>query len=224
VTKAEYLADPAKYADYATQLSAEKIEALSDTGSVAFIQSSGVNTFFTFAFVGLEAITGLVLAGLLIFLTVEKTIEKKHAKIRERQKAAYLARGEEWVEPEVKAELEEQQMIAEAREIFLEELKAKCEKNPAISFDEEVRKYDEKAEAARIKRENGKKAAAEKEAAQKAKAEAKLQAKLAKMSPEQLKAREEKLAKKAAKDEANWEKERIAGETFYEKMQAELNR
>lgn len=224
VTKAEYLANPSKYAGYTTQLSADKIAALDNCGSVAFVQADGVNTFFIFAFVGLEAITGLVLVALLVFLTVEKTIEKKHEKIRERQKAACLTRGEEWVEPEVKAELEEKQMAVEAREIFIEELKTKCEKNPALNYEEELKKYDDKAEAARIKREAARQKAFEKEETKKAKAENKLQARLAKMTPEQLKAREEKLAKKATKDEADWEKERIAGEAFYEKMQAELNK
>ena len=54
------------------------------------------------------------------------------------------------------------------------------------------------------------------------KAEAKLQAKLAKMTPEQLQRREERLARKAERDEAHWQKERLAGEAFYDKMQIEL--
>ena len=207
-----------------TQLTAAQIAELTDPkATIAFNQSAGVNNFFTFAFVGLEAITGLVLAGLLIFLSVEKTIEKKHAIIIERQKAACLARGEEWVEPEVKADLEEQQMIVEARNIFIEELKAKCEKNPKLDLDAELKKYDDKAEAARIKRENARKAATDKEAAKKAKAEAKLQAKLDKMTPEQLAAREAKLAEKERKFEEHWAKEQAAGQVFYEKMQKELN-
>ena len=222
VTKVEYLADQAQYANYTTQLTAEQIAKLGDKDAVAFIQTAGVNNFFTFAFVGLEAITGLVLAGLLIFLTVEKTIEKKHAKIRERQKAACEARGEEWIEPELKAELEEQQLIVEARNIFVEELKVKCEKNFKLNFDDELKKYDEKAEAARLKREKAKKAAAEKEAAKQAKAEAKLAAKLAKMTPEQLAAREAKLAEKQRKFEEQWAKEEAAGEAYYQKMQNEL--
>lgn len=224
VTKAEYISNQAQYAGYTTQLSAEKIAALEDGGSVAFVQSASVNTFFTFAFVGLEAITGLLLAGLLVFLTVEKTIAKKQAIIKERQKEATLARGEEWIEPEVKAELEEQQMALEARNIFIDELKAKCEKDTSLNYEEELKKYDDKVEAARIKRDNARKASADKEAKKKANAEAKLQAKLAKLTPEQLKAREEKLAKKAAKDEENWQKEKQLGELFYQKMQAELNR
>lgn len=217
ITKAEYTGQTG------TQLSADKIAALTDPkATVAFNQSSAVNTFFTFAFVGLEAITGLVLAGLLIFLSVEKTIEKKHAVIRERQKQTCLARGEEWIEPEVKAELEEKQMAEEARNIFVEELKVKCQKNQKLDFDVELKKYDDKTETARVKRENAKKAAAEKEAAKKAKAEAKLQAKLAKMTPEQLAVREAKLAEKQRKFEERWAKEKAEGQVYYDKTQKEL--
>ena len=207
-----------------TQLTAAQIAELTDPkATIAFNQSAGVNTFFTFAFVGLEAITGLILAGLLIFLTVEKTIEKKHAVIRQRQKEACLARGEEWIEPEVKAELEEQQMALEARNVFIDELKAKCEKNAKLDFDAELKKYDDKVEAARIKKEKAIQKNAEKEATKKAKAEAKLQAKLDKMTPEQLAAREAKLAEKERKFEERWAKEQAAGQAFYEKMQKELN-
>ena len=217
ITKADYIGQEG------TQLTAEQIAELkSAKDAVAFNQSASVNTFFTFAFVGLEAITGLILAGLLIFLTVERTIELKHKKIRERQKEAAEARGETWIEPELKAELEEKQFIAEAREIFIEELKVKCEKDFKIDFDAELKKYDEKAEAARIKRENARKSKIEKEAAKKAKIEEKLQAKLSKMSPEELKAREERLAKKQSRFEEHWAKEKAHGEAYYKKIQKEL--
>ena len=217
ITKAEYTGQ------VGTQLTPDQIAALTDPkATVAFNQSAGVNNFFTFAFVGLEAITGLVLAGLLVFLTVEKTIEKKHKKIRERQKAACEARGEEWIEPEVKVEMEEQQFIVDARNIFIEELKVKCEKNSKLDFDAELKKYDDKADATRIKKENAKKANAEKEAAKKAKVEAKLQEKLSKMTPEQLAAREAKLAEKQRKFEERWAKEEAYGEAYYEKIQKEL--
>ncbi len=223
VTKAEYLENAAKYAGQTTQLSADKIAELGAKDSVAFIQNGNVNTLFTFAFVGLEVISSLLVVGMLIFLVVEKTITKKQVIIRERLKAACEARGEVWIEPEVKAELEEKQMIEEARNIFIEELKVKCEKNAKLDFDAELKKYDDKVEAARIKKENAMQKNAEKEAAKKAKAEAKLQAKLNKMTPEQLAAREAKLAKKAAKEEEQWQKEQAKGQLFYEKMQKELN-
>ena len=217
ITKAEYVGQTG------TQLTAEQIAALTDPkATVAFIQPGGVNGFFTFAFVGLEAITGVVLAGLLVFLTVEKTIEKKHVIIRARQKAACEARGEVWVAPEIKTEQEEAAFIVESRNVFIEELKAKCEKNTKLNYEEELKKYDDKQEALRIKKEEAKKKAEEKERLAKEKREAKLQAKLAKMTPEQLKVREEKLALKEKRYEEHWAKEEARGEAYYQKIQAEL--
>ena len=227
-----YEANPSQFQGL-TQLSTSALEELiakfhlgaaDPSTTVALIQNSGTSSFITFAFVGLEALTGLLMAGLLVFLTVEKTIEKKHVVIRQRQKEACLVRGEEWIEPEVKADLEEQQFVVEAREIFIKELTAKCQKNPKLDFDAEVAKYDAKAEKERVKRENAKAAAAEKEAKAKAKAEAKLQAKLDKMNAQQKQAWEEKRAKKEAKVEQQWAKEQIIGQAYYEKIQASLEK
>lgn len=206
-----------------TQLTPEQISKLTDpNATIAFVQNDGVNNLFIFAFVGLEVITSLLVAGALVFLLVEKTISKKHEIIRARQKVAVEARGETWVDPETKAELEEAEFIKEAREIFIEELKVKCEKKPELNFDEELKKYDDKQEEARVKRESARGKAKEKEEAKKAKQEAKLEAKLAKMTPEQLKAREEKLALKEQRFNEHWEKEKAQGEVFYRKIQKEL--
>lgn len=48
-------------------------------------QTAAVKGAITFGFVGLEAITGIILAVLLIFLNVEKTIDKEQAEIKARQ-------------------------------------------------------------------------------------------------------------------------------------------
>ncbi len=68
--------------------------------TVAAAQPDGVQSVIIFAFVGLEVITGIVLAVLLIFLSVEKTVEYKQADILERRKAQCLAEGSEWIERE----------------------------------------------------------------------------------------------------------------------------
>ena len=222
VIQSEYLTNIGQYAGLTTQKTMEQILALGPTDAVAFVQSNGTNAFITFAFVGLEVITGLACAGILLFVSVEKTVKRKQDVIRERQKALCLANGEEWIEPEVRTQLEEEQFAIEARNIFMEELKVKCEKNPKIDFDTELKKYDDKVEAARIKKENAKKKADDKEAAKKAKEEAKLAKKLAKMTPDQLKKREERLAKHQARDEAFWQKECVKGNAYYQKTQAEL--
>ena len=53
--------------------------------TVAATQNSAVQGAITFAFVGLEVITGIVLVVLLFFLNVEKDIEKKQEEIKNRR-------------------------------------------------------------------------------------------------------------------------------------------
>lgn len=224
-TLGEYLADPAKFAAYTTQLSAAHIATLSDPSTaIAFVQNGAVSNLFVFTFVGFETISGLVLAFLLIFVNLEKTISRKHKVIRERQKEECIARGDEWVEPEIKAVLDEEAFIAESEKYFVEELKEKCNKNKNLNFDEELSKYESKVANERAKKENSRKASEEKELAKKQKAEEKLNSKLARLTPEQLKKREDRLALKAKKDEKFWAKEEQKGEIYYQKIQSELNK
>lgn len=56
--------------------------------TVAAAQPDAVRGVITFGFVGLEVFTGVILAVLLIFLNVEKGIEKKQAEIRAREERA----------------------------------------------------------------------------------------------------------------------------------------
>ena len=53
--------------------------------TVAAAQSDTVKGVMTFGFVGLEVFTGVILAVLLVFLNVEKGIEKKQAEIKARE-------------------------------------------------------------------------------------------------------------------------------------------
>ena len=50
-------------------------------------QTAAVKSVITFGFVGLESITGLVLAVLLVFLNVEKVIDKEQAEIKARNRS-----------------------------------------------------------------------------------------------------------------------------------------
>lgn len=56
-------------------------------GNFVAVQSQAVQNMITFGFVGLEAITGVILAVLLIFLNVEKDVDKKQAEIKARREA-----------------------------------------------------------------------------------------------------------------------------------------
>ncbi|MGN0424051.1 MAG: MFS transporter, partial [Acetatifactor sp.] len=56
-----------------------------DGVTVAAAQTEAVKNVITFGFVGLEVFTGVILAVLLIFLNVEKDIDKKQAEIKARR-------------------------------------------------------------------------------------------------------------------------------------------
>lgn len=189
--------------------------------TVAFTQPDAVKNVITFAFVGLEMITGMVLAGLLIFLSVEKTISRKQDMIRERQKAACEAKGEEWMAPEIQAEIDEKNFIAESERIFTEELKVKCEKK-GLNYEEELEKHNKQVRAQRAKQAEKKRIAEEKAAAKAKRVEERKAAKLASLTPEQLASREEKMKKRQERADALWAEERKKGEAYYAKIQAEL--
>ena len=53
--------------------------------TMAAAQSDTVKGVITFGFVGLEVITGVILAALLIFLNVEKDIDRKQMEIKARR-------------------------------------------------------------------------------------------------------------------------------------------
>lgn len=194
---------------------------LVDGATVAVNQSQAVKDVITFSFVGLEAITGVILAGLLVFLSVEKTIARKQKMIRERQKEVVEARGEEWIAPEVQAELDEKSFIEESERIFKEELKAKCERKK-LNFEAELEKHNKHAEERKVKQEEKKRIADEKMAVKSKRIEEKRATKLAKLTPEQLATKERKEKKRLEREETTWELELKKGEAYYKKIQEEL--
>ena len=58
-----------------------------EMGNLLTTQPDAAKSFITFAFVGLEVFTGIILAVLLIFFSVEKTVTRKQAIIKARQGA-----------------------------------------------------------------------------------------------------------------------------------------
>ncbi len=196
---------------------------LVDGVTVAAEQSKAVTDVIIFSFVGLETITGLVMAGLLLFLSVEKAIGKKQQRIREYQRAEALERGEEWIEPEIKAIREEEAFFIESEEIFAQELKVKCDKK-GLNYEEELKKHKDLVSAARMKVAEKKRLAEEKEAAKAKKAEEKKVARLARLTPEQKAAKEERARVRAERDEKKWQEELVKGEAYRAKIQAALSR
>ncbi len=189
--------------------------------NVAQMQPQSCLDWITFAFVGLETITGLVLAALLFFLSVEKTITKKQLRIRELQKEAALERGEAWVEPEAKAEQEEARFAEENEIAYRESLKAKCEKK-GLDYEAELKKHDEQLAAKKAKNEAKKAAALKKERKALEAKKARLEAKLGKMTPAQKAAYEAKEEAKAKKEADAWAKEEAKGEAYRAKIAAIL--
>lgn len=194
-----------------------------DGVTVAYEQSAAVKGVITFSFVGLETFTGLVLAGLLVFLSVEKTISRKQEVIRARQKAACEARGEEWVAPEVQAVRDEEKFLAESEEIFAKELKERCSKK-GLDYEKELREHNELVSAKREKAQQKRRLAQEKAEEKARRCEEKRAARLASMTQEQLAKKEEKDKERAEREEAFWQKEKSAGEEYYKKVRAELAR
>lgn len=193
-----------------------------DGVTIAFEQSESVKNAITFAFVGLEAITGIVLAGLLVFLSVEKNIERKHKVILERQKAACEAKGEEWVAPEVRTAREEEMFLAESEKIFEKELAEKCRKK-GLEYEKELARHKQITAAKREKTLEKKRLSQEKEARKEELKNSKKARALAAMSSEELKKKEERDRKHALRDEAFWQKESAAGQAYYLKIQKELS-
>ena len=192
-----------------------------DGVTIAATQSAAVKSMITFAFVGLETITGIILAVLLLFLNVEKTIARKQAKIREYQKAEAVARGEEWVAPEVKAALDEEKYLLENEEAFVAALRVKCTKK-GLNYDNELAAHKQEM-SERERKTAVKKRIAEEKAAEKAKrAEERRAAKLAALSPEKLAALEQKSKLRAEKSEREWQAELKEGEAYRAKIKAEL--
>ena len=197
------------------------LENADGTFSVIFNQPDAVMTVFTLFFVGIEAIAGLVYAFMLLPVTVEKTVGRKQLMIRARQKALCEARGEVWVEPEIRAAEEQKRMDMEAEEFFRKELKERCEKK-GLDYNIELEKH---IGAMRIKEEKQ----AEKERLASIKAEEKSKivadkkaARFAAMTEEQRARKSERERLRAEREEAAWQKEKAKGEEFYHKIQVEL--
>lgn len=189
--------------------------------TVAAAQPDAVINMITFAFVGLEVITGIALALILIFLNVEKTVTRKQEMILEYRKQDCIAAGKEWIDPETVAALEQQRQELESEENYLAELKTKCAKN-GWDYEQKAEEYRRKTAEAKQEAEQ-KRLASEQKAAQKAqRAEAKRAEKLSSMTPEKRAALEAREAKKAAAIDSLWEKEKSYGAAYRAKIMAQL--
>lgn len=107
---------------------------------VGVTPSAEVTGFMTMVFYMFNIILALAFIILLPFMDVEKHLPEINAELKERRKAAVLARGEEWVEPEELERRERAQLEAEAEENRIADLKERCAKK-GLDFDTENAKY-----------------------------------------------------------------------------------
>lgn len=213
VTLSEYLNTPL-LSSLKTQLSLDKIADLVSSGklnsSIAFVQQASVNNFFSFSFVGLEIITGLVCAFILFFVNIEKTIDKKHEVLVNREKEEYKKENKEWLPADRRNEILLLKQENDALEAYKKELLEKCEKKH-LSFEEEYKKHLDKINKNKEKQLLKEKEIAIKEKAKKEKYEAKITGKKRKI-----------LNKKQEEINRIWEKESLKGQKEYEYYQKEL--
>ena len=207
---------------YTLQIDPAQLKAAADgVYTIAVNQPEAVNTAFILFFVGIESISSIVYALMLIPVTVEKTVDKKLVIIRARQKAASEARGEVWVEPDIRAAEEQRQQDMEAEEIYRRELQERCQSR-GLNYEEELSKHEQALQAKQLKQQENERKAKAKAEEKATKAADKKAARLAKMTEEQKAKAEARRARREARDESAWQKERTAGEVIYQKMQAEL--
>ncbi|MCR4869717.1 MAG: MFS transporter [Atopobiaceae bacterium] len=89
---------------------------------------------------------GFALSIILLWrLDVEKHLDEDKAAILERQKAAVLAEGGTWIDPEERARIEQEEADRKAEEERIAELRARCEKE-GLDFETENQKYFEAQE------------------------------------------------------------------------------
>ena len=153
---------------------------------------AGKQFLHTFLAFGVEGICYVIIAIMFLFMNVERFTNVDNKAIVADQKAEVLAANGEWIEPDERLRLEEEENNRLVEEARVAELKEKCEKK-GLNFKEENAKFlEKKAEAD--------KKATDKKAAQEAKKQAKLDA----MSEEQKAAADKKAedakAKQAEKD------------------------
>lgn len=197
------------------------IKNIDGTSSTVFIQNDSVNTFIIWAFLGIEIITGLICAIIILFVNPEKTIHFKQKEIVEREKETYKKEGKEWKPAEIRNSEMVEIQDREAEEHFKEELKVRCEtkgldyeREYAIYLHNKEVKENKEKEKERLQKEK----AELKEKARKEKADAKFNA-LNEAEKEKFHA---KVKEKEEKLNEYWNEEEKRGHAIFEDYQKRL--
>lgn len=104
------------------------------------VQPTNVVDWVSFAFYGFDAALGLSWVVILYFMDIEKKLPGINAELNARRKAATLARGEEWIEPEEIERRETARREAEFEQNRIADLQALCARK-GLDFDTENQKY-----------------------------------------------------------------------------------
>ena len=134
---------------------------------LGFVDAIGVTPsleivdFIVMSFYLFDIILALLAIITLPFVDVEKNMDSINKQILERKKQLCLAKGEEWIDPQILAKQEEEKYEKEKEENRILDLKEWCNKK-GLDFEIENQKYLEKENRKQKKRE-------EKEAKKKAK-------------------------------------------------------
>lgn len=193
------------------------------TAAITFVQNEGITNFFSFSFVGLEVITGLLCAALLLFVNVEKTIERKHQVLVEREKERFEKEGKKWLPAHERNAIELQKQEEEAEQAYKDELKNLCQKK-GLDFDVEYEKHIKKVTLRKEKQKAKEEAIEKNKLLKEEKIKEKNAKKIASMNKQQIKMLEEKIAKKEKALDELWEKEKTKGLIEYAHYQRELNK
>ena len=103
------------------------------------------------AYIWIETVCYGLGAIILLFFNVEKFLKKDREMVLARQKAEAEAAGIEWIPPEERLRLEEEEAERLAEAARIEELKARCEKK-GLDFEAEEAKYRQKLAAKQAKK------------------------------------------------------------------------
>ncbi len=118
---------------------------------IGVIPSQEVISFMAGAFYLSDALMALAYVILLPFIDVEKKLPQINEDLKERRKAATIARGEEWIDPEEAERLEAEKVAIETEENRIADLKERCQKM-GLDFDTENQKYLDKMAKKEAKR------------------------------------------------------------------------
>lgn len=96
----------------------------------------------TFLFFGSEVFCYFLIFIIFMFLKVEKFSKEDREIILNRQKEECLASGKEWIEPQKRMEIEEEEIKKVIEEERITKLKEKCQKKN-LNFEDEEKKYQD---------------------------------------------------------------------------------